>query len=289
MSSEDDFSKMIADLERKTLSKTQIPATKPPQTSIQIPQFNDSKYYTPIQKELPVAIKPIFESDLISILDTSAGRQLLIELNSHCPEFFFAPGLMYRMKGPLKIDILKLNIEGIFKSLTTGNPDLPYVRLTNTEKRGYFTTEVITDPIVELDLELTGPLVIHDNRLIGYRGAIKCEMHKNEISQLWDNVENGLYQLKLSGSGKVYLRTNTYYPVLETIDEQDIWDADVILARSPSLKYSIDFAIKGGAWFQNRNAKAGEGLVHILKGNGIVIIEANKPESYSKGFVNQPG
>ena len=77
--------------------------------------------------------------------------------------------------------------------------------------------------------------------------------------------------------------------ISQTIDEQDIWDADVILARSPSLKYSIDFAIKGGAWFQNRNAKAGEGLVHILKGNGIVIIEANKPESYSKGFVNQPG
>lgn len=232
----------------------------------------------PVMK--PQMVVPLFDFDGCDIIYARGGVRLEVELTQQNPKIWFRPGLMYEFHGPAKLDIDNFSLAGFASQLLTGNKlNLPFVSLDskNEDASAIFISEIINFPVVVVNLALTGPLIIADNRLVAFSGNIKANIHKNEGLQTFLNDENGLYQLQLSAKGTedcfVYLQAYNYHPRVMKVNVQSVLDRDLFLGRSPSLKYTIQKAVKG-FW---KTSRTGEDLVHKVTGEGLIILENEYP------------
>ena len=172
-------------------------------------------------------------------------------------------GAMHYMRGEIEIESKMPGAGGFLKSMVSGEN---IFRPTYTGSGEVYFGPPIFGEYIMMDL--------NNETWVLDRGAYVCSEMGIEISVVRNKLLTGLaggegmFQTKVSGSGKLVLQAPGPVEVIELNNEKLTVDGSFAVAREGQLNYSLKKATKG--LFSSMTS--GEGFVNVIEGSGKVLL-----------------
>ncbi len=195
------------------------------------------------------------------VLDTGYHKMARITLSNG--EIQVESGAMHYMRGPIEIEAKMPSMKGIGKALLTKE------NVVRPKYRG--SGQLYLEPTFgELNL-----MTLNNEEWVLDKGAFFAADNTIELGVFTNKSiagllgGEGLFQTKVSGSGVVLYNSDGPVQRLDLNNDRLVVDGSFAVARSASLNFKVERAVRGGTFASMRS---GEGLVNTLEGTGTVYI-----------------
>lgn len=171
-------------------------------------------------------------------------------------------GAMYYMRGNLKLEAQMPSLGGFLKSkLSSENVVRPVV-----SGSGLLALEPSYGDFTIFDLK-GEEWILDKGAYYASEMGVSVDMWTNKLFTGLFSGE-GIFQTRVSGSGKVIVHSRGPLERLELVNERLVVDGAFAVARSSTLDYSVQKATRG----LFSSFISGEGLVSTFEGTGTVFI-----------------